>query len=361
MKKILRCLNTFSRIALIFCAVCLVLHIFFLIIPAFADTFNSSIGRGVRFIFAKISDPVPFSIGEFVLFFSPILIFIICRAVAAAAKKSAVHAWRAAISTVLAASLIWCIFVLDFEAGYRGTSLADKFSLKDDPVSADELYYTIGITISNLNELCDSLDYLSDGSSVMPFSVYDLSEKLCSAYDNVCEKYAFIDRYKSKVKPLVISRYMTYTHISGIYSFFTGEANLNTNFPDYICAYTAAHEMAHQRGISREDEANFTAFLVCIESEDAYIRYSAYLNMYEYLSTALYKASPDLYADAFKELSPKVRGELSAYSNFFDKYRDNTAAKVSDKVNNAYLTSQGTAGVASYGMVVDLAVAYYSQ
>ena len=109
---------------------------------------------------------------------------------------------------------------------------------------------------------------------------------------------------------------MTYTHISGIYSFFTGEANLNTNYPDFVNVYTTAHEMAHQRGISREDEANFTAFLVCIESESTYVRYSAYLNMFEYLSSALYSADYSLWLDAYSRLSFKVSGELSAYSRF---------------------------------------------
>ena len=50
---------------------------------------------------------------------------------------------------------------------------------------------------------------------------------------------------------------------------------------------------------------------------------------------------------------------MSAYSKFFDKYRENIAEKVSDKVNDTFLTINGTEGVKSYGMVVDLAVAYY--
>ena len=117
--------------------------------------------------------------------------------------------------------------------------------------------------------------------------------------------------------------------------------------------------MAHQRGISREDEANFTAFLVCIESKNTYVRYSAHLNMYEYLSSALYSASPSLWQDAYTHLSIMPLSELSAYSRFFDKYRDSTASEVTDTLNNAYLESQGTEGVRSYGMVVDLAVAYF--
>jgi hypothetical protein len=51
---------------------------------------------------------------------------------------------------------------------------------------------------------------------------------------------------------------------------------------------------------------------------------------------------------------------MIAYNEFFEKYKENVAANVSGAINNSYLQSQGqTAGSKSYGMVVDLAVAYY--
>ena len=51
-------------------------------------------------------------------------------------------------------------------------------------------------------------------------------------------------------------------------------------------------------------------------------------------------------------------GDLSW--DFFEKYRDNVAASVSQSVNNSYLQSQGAvAGTKSYNMVVDLAVAFF--
>ena len=126
----------------------------------------------------------------------------------------------------------------------------------------------------------------------------------------------------------MLSEPWTYTHISGVYTYFTGEANINTNFPDYTIPYTAAHEMAHQRGIAREDEANFIAVLVCISS-------------------------------VYSSLKTNVRAEMAAYSAFFDKYRENVVANVSEAVNNSYLQIHGTVGSKSYGLVVDLAVAYY--
>ena len=74
---------------------------------------------------------------------------------------------------------------------------------------------------------------------------------------------------------------------------------------------------------------------------------------------ALRRADVELYREIYYSLSSEVRGELSAYSEFFDKYRDSVASEISGAVNDTYLTIQGTAGTASYGMVVDLAVAYY--
>ena len=130
-------------------------------------------------------------------------------------------------------------------------------------------------------------------------------------------------------------------------------------FPDYTIPYTAAHELSHQRGVAREDEANFMAFLVCIASEDAYIRYSGYVNLYEYVASALYSASPELYGEVRSTLDRSVRAEQVAYSAFFEQYRDSVASEVSETVNNTFLTLHGTEGTKSYGMVVDLAVAYY--
>ena len=101
------------------------------------------------------------------------------------------------------------------------------------------------------------------------------------------------------------------------------------------------------------------AFLVCTESEDAYIRYSAYLNLYEYVANALYTASPELYKEVYSQLTGYAKGEMIAYAQFYERYRDSVASEVSDAVNNTFLTIQGTEGTKSYGMVVDLAVAYY--
>ncbi len=357
-KRTLWGLPIFSWVLFGIAAFSLVVMITYSLWEGFADFYNRYPAAFLRGIFAQISGILPCSIAEAFIIFSPFLLV----AIIVYANKHFVESWRTVgkflIITVSVASLFFSTFVLNFGAGYHTSSVDKLLGLDRRDVSAEELRETAEILVEEINKYTDSLGVRSSGSSVMPYGYGKLSEKLVEAYDKVCDEHAFVSRFPSRVKPVMLSEPWTYTHISGVYTYFTGEANINVNFPDYTLPYTAAHEMAHQRGIAREDEANFVAFLVCAASDDEYIRYSGYINLYEYVANALYSADKEAYSEVRAMLEPAARKEMSAYSAFFDKYRENVAANVTGAVNNAYLTIQGTPGTKSYGMVVDLAVAY---
>ncbi|MBO5757578.1 MAG: DUF3810 domain-containing protein [Clostridia bacterium] len=329
------------------------------IFPAFADLFNQNVSEIFRRTLAALTGWIPFSLGEALILLLPVIFGL---AVWYAAKYRC-DTWRSTWSFVGILIAVICMllsmFVFTFATGYHGTTLDKKLGLAQKEVSAEELYQTALILAEKVNEEHESMTYAKNGFSVMPYSLSEMNDKLLDAYDVFCAKHKFIDHYDSRLKPVMLSELMNYTHITGVYSYFTGEANIDIAFPDYTIPYTAAHELAHQRGIAREDEANMVAFLVCMESDDAYIRYCAYLNMYEYVANALYRASPELYAKASGKLHADVKSEMVAYSNFFAKYQNSTAGSVSGAVNDTFLKFQGTEGTASYGMVVDLTVAYY--
>ncbi len=347
----------------IFCygaaALALLIYLVARLSPAFADFFNQNVSEIFRRTLAFLSNPIPFSVGEALILLLPVGFGLTVWY----AAKYRCDTWRSTWSFVgillAVLSIILSMFVFTFATGYHGRTLDQKLGLAQKEVSAEELYRTALILTEKVNEEHANLVYGADGFSVMPYSLSEMNDKLLDAYDVFCEQHGFIDHFDTRLKPVMLSELMNYTHITGVYSYFTGEANIDVAFPDYTIPYTAAHELAHQRGIAREDEANMIAFLVCIQSDDAYIRYCAYLNMYEYVANALYRASPDLYSQARATLNADVRGEMSAYNSFFSKYQNSTASSVSGAVNDTFLKFQGTEGTASYGMVVDLTVAYY--
>ena len=356
----------FSIVLLTIAALCIPLFIIFLCFPTVSDFFNMNISPVIRGALSYLTTWIPFSLAELLLLLSPILVIVI---VGIGIKKYS-DSWRNVgvfcVIMLSIASYVFTTYTLGFVPAYHGSTLDKKMDLDKQKVSMEELYDTAMILSDKLSEEYEHIIYAGDGASVMPYGYNELNDKLMDAYEKACKKYDFISPLKSNIKEVMLSEPMTYTHISGVYTFFTGEANLNVNFPDYILPYTAAHEFAHQRGIAREDEANFVAFLVCMESDDHYIRYSAYLNVYEYVANALYSADHTAdkvnYNKVLLSLPYGTRTDMSAYYTFFQKYQKTMISEVSGTVNDTFLNINGVEeGSKSYGMVVDLAVAYYKK
>ena len=351
----------YFRVFLSVAALCALLHIISGFIPAFADFMIRYPNSAVRWALAQITNFFPFSLAEMVVMLLPIIVFVLFYFCAYFCKEEHKKGYTRYLCFLLSVlCTFFPLFVLTLAPGYRGTTLANKLELEQKDVSASELYDTSLWLSSKIENYTDKVSYGNDGFSHMPYSLDTMCEKLNDAYSELAKEYKFISKLRSNLKYVILSEPMTYTHISGVYTFYTGEANLNVNFPDYTLPFTAAHELAHQRGTAPENEANFVAFLACMKSDDPYIQYSGYVNMLEYCMSALSEADSSLYIDFYKTLDKKVVGEFYAYSDFYEKYRENVAASVSGTINDTYLQSQGqSAGTRSYGLVVDLAVAYY--
>ena len=340
--------------------VSLILYLLFRRNPAFSDAFNYSISAALRASLGILTTWIPLSLAELLLLLLPLWLFLLIRT---ASRHYVSSRHNATVYLGILLSILCTVavlFVFTFAPGYYGRTLDEKLELPREKVSATELYDTAESLRAELVRLTPEIQFEEDGSSRMPYGREEMNRKLLHAYEKLSDKYDFIHSFPSRVKPVLLSEAMSYTHITGVYTFFTGEANLNVRFPDYTLPFTAAHELAHQRGIAREDEANFVAYLVCMESDDPYLRYSGTLSLYEYVASALYSADPTLYAQCNDLLPKEVHAEELAFSRFFDKYRENIVAEVSEATNNAYLQSQGAPeGTRSYNLVVDLAVAHY--
>ena len=179
------------------------------------------------------------------------------------------------------------------------------------------------------------------------------------------EKYAdlpgFSPAFSSRAKGMLLSPLMTSLELTGIYFPYTGESNVNTLYPTYDLCYTVAHEMSHQRGIMRENEANFMAFLLCYTSDDPYLKYSAAMNIYSYVAGALNATDRDRFLEIYSRLTDGPRADFSASRAVAEQYENELLAEISERVNDWFLKSNGTPGVVSYGMVVRLAVAYLAE
>ncbi len=158
-------------------------------------------------------------------------------------------------------------------------------------------------------------------------------------------------------KRLWLSSAISHLGIRGVYLMHTGEPAVNARVPASELPMTVCHELAHQIGFAREEEANFVGYLACAMHPDAEFRYSAALEATIYALGALSRADPRAYERLIGALSPAVRRDWEAQRAFWERY-ETPLKRFGSRVNDAYLKSQGQEeGVRSYGRMVDLLVA----
>ena len=349
----------FAKASFLLLALSYIVYLVAIRVASVADKINSTVSVWVRHVLANATVWLPFSFFELLIILSPAILVLLIAAFLKRGKAVRQRV-RSIVSLLAVISLIFTSYIYTLGIGYHTTPIADRIGIEDRrDISTEELYRTVLILIDEVNALAPVVDF-SDGETRMPYSVDELSERLVSAYDTLLVEYPILTNYSSRVKPVYFSTVMSDLGITGIYSFFTGEANINVEYPDYYVPFTAAHEMAHQRGVCRENEANFVAFLTTISSDDEYVRYSGYLYTYEYLASALYRADPELYFAAREQLDERALADMRAASAVYSKHKDSILGKINDRLNDAYLKANGTDGVVSYGYVTRLVVSYYS-
>ncbi len=342
-----------------------VIYVLSRFLPSFAEFWARYPSQGIRFVLAKCTGIFHFSFAEWVIVSIPLLVVAYFFFSNRSMKRdgSVTNYYRWILPLACGILIVLTLFLTAFGPCYFRKSLAENLSLDRKEVSAQELYDTAVIVAERIEEEKSEITFRFGGESIMPYDYNVLAEKINQAFSDYAANESYIGHFSSRAKPIASSSLFTYTHISGVYTFMTGEVNVNLNYPDFIRPFTVAHEFSHQRGIAKEEEANFVAYLVCIGSDDPYIRYSGYANLLQYLTDALWEADRDLYRSFYREHMPQeVNGEFDAYSVFFRKYSQSTVSTVTNAVNDTFLASQGQKeGTKSYGLVVDLAVAYYAK
>lgn len=221
----------------------------------------------------------------------------------------------------------------------------------------DELIRVCEILTREVNFYAEQVTRDSDGLMVLDGSE---SGRAVKAMYSLGKKYEGMAGYYPQPKALAGSWLLSIQNLTGIYAPFTVEANYNNDMTDYNIPFTACHELSHLRGFMQEEEANFIAYLACMESDAAEFRYSGSLLGWIHCSNALRREDTEAWREIRGKLSEKAAPDLLANSEFWSSY-EGKAAEVSEKINDRYLKANGQAdGVKSYGRMVDLLIAYYN-
>ena len=260
--------------------------------------------------------------------------------------------------TLLAAGLfIYAGFCLLWGVYYYGDDFMTKSGLTQAEISVDELETVTRYFADKLDEYGGQVQ--RDDSGLYTADRTAILDRSSEVFHNIELEFPCLAGPDIDAKGIRFSRVMSYLDFTGFFFPFTAEANINTDFPPALFASTVAHELSHQRGVAKEQEANFTAVLACLSYGDADYSYSACMLAYTHLGNALYSADYDAWQDIYLGLSDEVRADMRANSLYWRQF-DTPVQAVSNTVYESFLQSYDqTMGLRSYGACVDLLVSYY--
>ena len=259
----------------------------------------------------------------------------------------------------LVTALLWIAggYTVLWGANYYGSTFSQKSGLTARGATAEELYTLTISFAAAASELSGQVCRDEDG--VFHEEVRDLFARSEGVYDGILKEFPCLDGPERTPKPMLFSRLMSYLGFTGFFFPFTGEANLNVDAPRAFLPATIIHELAHQRGVAAEQEANFVAILTGLRCDDPAYRYSAALMGYLHLSNALYSASYELWSRTGGYLNEQVRADLDANSAYWKQFETPVEDAAGQMYDNFLQTFGQELGMQSYGACVDLLVAYY--
>lgn len=311
---------------------------------------------------AAILSLLPFSMAELIwavgIIGVPILIFqTVYRMFRPGGRLRRIILYRRIAGLCAAVLTVYAGFCLLWGVNYYGDSFSDKSGIEALPVSTNDLAATTSYFVELVNEYAPQVE--RDEAGCFSVSRDEIFSKAGSIYDAVGEEFPFLSGSLPTPKRIFFSKIMSYVDFTGFFFPFTGEANLNTDSPACLLPSTITHELAHQKNIAPEQEANFVAILTALKSGDPVYCYSAALLGYIHLSNALYKADRIAWEQVYGSLDARVRADLSANNAYWQQFQT-PVNQATQTVYNSFLQSYGQElGVKSYGACVDLLVAYY--
>lgn len=334
-------------------------------INGFADFYYATVYKYLGGLFGSITGIFPFSFMEVAICSAVfLLVYWAAKMVLKAklGKKAVLKYFKSVLKKIISIGCtVFFLFAVFCGTNYYKESFAEMIGLEIENSSVTELYELCEQLLKDASESGAKLEHKGDGSTVFPEGNFAMANFARNEFENFADEYEIVDmgfwRFGTP-KTVICSEAMSYLQISGVFSPYTFEANVCTAGPDFLRGATMMHEQCHLRGFMNEAEANFMAYLACMNSTSDYFRYSGSCLALLHSMNALYSADKELWYELRLQYPDYISADMKAQNEYVSAH-ETKVAEISDTVNDTYLKlNDQQDGVRSYGKMVDLLLAY---
>lgn len=263
----------------------------------------------------SISGVLPFALGDFLYL---LLIIYVIRSVYLFYRKFAQKRLKKAdrlkipLQAINFLLLLYLVFKLCWGLNYSRIPIAKQLGIGNEKYNTKELVTLGKYFINRLNQL----QHIQRAH----YTISQLQEHASKAYHKMQQRHRFFTYRAAAVKPVLNSWVITKIGIEGYYCPLSGEANVNMLLPQTSLPFVTCHEIAHQLGVAREDEANLVGYLTAINSDEPNFKYAAAYNMLKSILFEIRVKSPDDYEKLYKTINPVTLKDIQNDRDFWQKY-----------------------------------------
>ena len=264
---------------------------------------------------------------------------------------------RAGYGLLVFCSVIYILFNGLWGINYDRKGIAYQLQLEMKKYAGSDLIEINNLLIGKVN---GSKEALLKRKAGYPDN-RELYRMVDDAYQKVSVQYPFLRYHPVSIKTSMWGWLGNYTGFTGYYNPFTGEAQLNTTIPEFLQPFIACHEVAHQLGYAKENEASFVGYLAASHSGDPLLQYSVYLELFIYANRNL-NGFDSLEAKRFrKTLSADVLKDLKLWATFNRNHRSFAEPLISWVYDKYLMGNRQPGGILSYDEVTGFVISYYKK
>lgn len=312
------------------------------------------ISKVLRILFGWI----PFSVGD--LFYLGIFCFVLYKAIKYGIllkqRKEKKFLFLVILKKTLHFALyIYICFNVLWGLNYNRQGIASQLQLDVQPYSVEELKLLTSVLQQRVNNCAGGVDSVKRLELNKSRNVF---REGVAAYQQVKDRYPFLAYSAPSIKASFFSNIGHYFGFTGYYNPFSGEAQLKTTIPFFLKPFVVNHEIAHQLGYGKENEANFVAFLAGREALNTEVRYSIYIEMYLYAFSDLARKDTVAARQLKATLHPQAKKDLEAFAHYLFRTRNFIEPIISSFYDQFLKWNSQPKGKKTYNEVVTWLVAY---
>lgn len=322
----------------------------------YSSGFYFSFSKILRFLFGWI----PFSIGDILYFLAGLwILWKIIKNIILLFKKKATKkaAFRKCLKLLLGFAFIYIVFNIFWGINYDRKGIVYQLNLTHLQYDTSDLKLLQQILLKKVNE---TKTIVIRNHEPYP-SKKELIKGALKSYHEAEKKFPFLHYSNLSVKPSLYGTPGDYLGFTGYYNPFTGEAQINTTVPEFLQPYIATHEMAHQLGYAKENEANFVGYLAAVSSQDTLFHYSTYFDLFMYTSREVFYFDSSSSEKAMSQLIPEVKQDIRELQKFDRAHQSFLEPAINWMYGNYLKLNNQPKGMHSYNAVVGMLVAYYKK